>query len=599
MWRRRNSPSEDLRFSVPFHFIILTLFAATQFLYLFGLLVNVWFFRLPVNKVDAALVPRNGDAAPPMILLYPVLNELEETMRTTFTGMLKAEYPGSVRVVAIPNANDASSIQAFERLMTEFAFLELLPVPATTDPSWKKVWQAWDENPKAYWWHTGKRAGVEALPPKKTRQVIWALYQLAADNREAVLSYIDADSVIPADYYLTAAAGMQQYDVIQNTNISGNLMHSWATSFFAMDHIQWDLSLYPHMSANGKHPYYILGKGVFYRIENLLAIGGFHPWLTIEDPEVGMRLWTNGYRLGIVESPLIEEVPPTFSDGVTQRKRWVAGFFQSLASPLTDMGMPARKRWRARLNFVPTLSLPVNLIGIPLGIFVLVEAIISRTSYVPEALEGLAFINIALAVGVIGNGQRLAYKWSGLVLTTVRRRLSYVFRVNPVFLLGYWLWWGIPLIIGFRMFATDGGLVWERTKKVDANNVLIRSVSTDATQRTQAGEAADQEAGRHLAGKVTLGIVILIAIGAGTVGYQDLHHDRNAAAAAAAVNPGVSPTRAGPSPSPSGTAESSPPTRAAVTGPSVTTRARAVPVLGKQLLPIASVRLLKNLTTHR
>ena len=596
---------------MPLHVIILTLFGATQVVYLFSLLVNVWFFRLPVNKVDAALAPRAADTAPPMILLYPVLDELEETMRTTFTGMLKADYPGSVRVVAIPNANDAGSIRSFGQLMTEFSFLELLPVPATTDPTWDKVWSAWDANPKAYWWHSGKRAGVEALPPKKTRQVIWALYQLAADNPDAVLSYIDADSVIPADYYRTAAAGMEQYDVIQNTNITGNLMHSWATSFFAMDHIQWDLSLYPHMSANGKHPYYILGKGVFYRIADLVAIGGFHPWLTIEDPEVGMRLWTNGYRLGIVESPLIEEVPPTFGDGVTQRKRWVAGFFQSLAGPLTDMGMPARKRWRARLNFVPTLSLPVNLVGIPLGVIVLVEAIVSPASYVPSALEGLALVNILLAVGVIGNGQRLAYKWSGLVLTTVRRRLSYVFRVNPVFLLGYWLWWSIPLIIGFRMFATDGGLVWERTKKVDANKTLIRSVSPNGSQSAAGAEVVDQEVGRHLAGKVTVGIVILVAAGVGTFGYENLHRDHSTRPAAAAVTasrpagvvaPTVRATSGRDAASPSRPGSPTPgPTRAAVATVAPPTTLATTPrtAVSKQLLPLASARLLSSPTTHR
>lgn len=591
---------------MPVHVVVLTLFGATQALYLFSLLVNVWFFRLPINKVDPALNPATAGSAPPMILLYPVLNELEETMRTTFTGMVKAEYPGSVRVVAIPNANDAGSIRSFQQLMTEFSFLELLPVPATTDPSWAKVWQAWEANPKAYWWHVGKRAHVEALPPKKTRQVIWALYQLAADNPTAVLSYIDADSVIPADYYQTAAAGMTQYDVIQNTNISGNLMHSWATSFFAMDHIQWDLSLYPHMSANGKHPYYILGKGVFYRVTDLVEVGGFHPWLTIEDPEVGMRLWTNGYRLGIVESPLVEEVPPTFGDGVTQRKRWVAGFFQSLAGPLSDMGMPRRKRWRARLNFVPTLSLPVNLIGIPVGIIVVIGALLAHASYVPGPLEWLAIVNIVLAVGVVGNGQRLAYKWSGLVLPTRRQRLTYVLRVNPLFLLGYWLWWSIPLIIGFRMYATDGGLVWERTKKVDANNSLVRSGSS-----TEVGAVAvGGDPGRHRArAGIISGVAVLLAAAAGTAAYTTLHHSHPANAASVAA---AAPAAAAAVPSLSGSATPSTtaattPTAAPSTTPALAATRTASPSphvpgvspTSRPLLPTAAVRLLATDPAHR
>ena len=91
----------------------------------------------------------------------------------------------------------------------------------------------------------------------------------------------------------------------------------------------------------------MLGKGLFFKASDLVALGGFHPWLTIEDPEVGMRFWINGKRLGIIENPLIEEVPTTFVHGITQRKRWVAGFFQSLASPLREMGMtPSSGRGR-------------------------------------------------------------------------------------------------------------------------------------------------------------------------------------------------------------------------------------------------------------
>jgi hypothetical protein len=123
------------------------------------------------------------------------------------------------------------------------------------------------------------------------------------------------------------------------------------------------------MSANGTHPYYVLGKGLFYRASDLYALGGFNPWITIEDPEVGMRLWTNGRRLGIIAAPLIEEVPRTFYRGIIQRNRWVCGFFQSLASPLKRMGMPFWRRMQARINIIPVLSHPINVIGLPTGVY--------------------------------------------------------------------------------------------------------------------------------------------------------------------------------------------------------------------------------------
>lgn len=459
------------------HDVLVTILVIVQLLYLFALLVTLWFKFLPTDLVSTDVRDRlPEDQLPPIILFYPLLRELEETMRTTLIGMAKAQYPSHLlRVICIPNHDDLSTIAHAEKLQSEFSFLEVLPVPATTDPSWGLVWSSWDMNAKAYWWHSGKRAGSTDLPPKKTRQLIWAMYQLAGTNPDALLSYIDADSVVPHDYWHTAAVGMAKYDVVQNTNITGNLLASWPSTFYAMDHIGWDSTTYKHMTAGGKHPFYVLGKGLFFRFSDLLEVGGFHPWLTIEDPEIGMRLWTNGARLGVVESPLVEEVPATWLQGVTQRKRWVAGFFQSLSSPLVQMGMPLRKRLRARLNFVPCLSLLINPLGFAIGIWALVSAWTSDQRLLSTPVRSLALVTFALAVVVVGLGWFSAWRMTAPVLPTRRERLIYVLRVNPLFLLVYWLWWSVPLYKGFTMFVQDRGLVWERTEKIDANKELIRS----------------------------------------------------------------------------------------------------------------------------
>ncbi len=356
-----------------------------------------------------------------------------------------------------------------------------MPIPPTTDPSWQVVWDSWETNPKAYWWHVGRRAGDKALPPKKTRQLVWALYQLAPSSPGALLSYLDADSVVPEDYWQTAAAGMKTYDVVQNTNITGNLLATLPAAFHGLDHILWDATLYPHMSANGKHPFYVLGKGLFFRISDLLLVGGFHPWLTIEDPEVGMRLWVNGARLGVVNSPLVEEVPATWIQGITQRKRWVCGFFQTLGRPLRDMGMPWRKRVRARLNFVPCLSLIWNPIGFAVGIWALVEVFTHGPRVIGGWKQIFALVTFVLTMGLVVDAIRRAWILSTPVLDTRRQRLRYVLEVNPIFVMIYWLWWSVSLVRGFVMYLGGGGLVWQRTEKVDANHELIRFGHHDKT----------------------------------------------------------------------------------------------------------------------
>jgi cellulose synthase/poly-beta-1,6-N-acetylglucosamine synthase-like glycosyltransferase len=454
---------------------LLGLFVVTQVLYLASMLLVAYFYSWPVDLVKPEHLSADRTTYPPVLLLYPVLRELEETMRTTFHALDKIDYPRDrYRIVAIPNHDDNATIAALQRLQAVFSWLEILSVPPTSHASWNTVWEAWESNPKAYWWHTGKRSRVRDLPPKKTRQLVYAFYNLChAGAEDTLISYIDADSAPPPNYFLLGAAGASNYDVVQLTNVAGNVLSSWATSFHGFDHMCWDASMYAHMTAHGKHPFYVLGKGLFFRSSDLHAFGGFHPWLTIEDPEVGMRLWTNGRRLGVVQEPLVEEVPATFRLGVTQRKRWVCGFFQSLSSPLKHMGMTGLQRFRARLNLIPCLSLLVNPIGIAVGIWVLALAI-SGDRLVDFPLAALAAVNILGMFIILMHNWINAWKVSRLVLRSRRERLWLAFRVNPLFVIAYWLFWSVSIIIGLQMFIRDKGLIWERTEKVDANHDLVR-----------------------------------------------------------------------------------------------------------------------------
>lgn len=467
-------------------YIALYAFCAVQIAYSLTFLLDFYFFSRPINWVDPSEA-RQMDPAdyPYIVLFYPVLRELESTMRTTFVSLSQIEYPRDrYSVVAIPNADDHETVAALRRLQKEFDFLHIIEVPHTSHKTWKVVWDSWDRVKKAYWWHSGKHAHNRNLPPKKTRQLIYAFYQIVSSvggKHDFLVNYIDADSCPPADHFLAAAAGMQHYDVLQAQNIAGNLNASLAASWHAFDHMAWDGMKYPHLSADGKHPFWVLGKGLFFRASDLVELGGFHPWITIEDPEVGMRFWTNGKRLGIIANPLIEEVPLTFMHGITQRKRWVAGFFQSLATPLKAMGMAPLDRAKAWLNFLPCLSLSLNSIGLPLGIWVSINFYLG-ISVVPFWAVALSLLNICIFVFSMARLYIRTWQRSALVLPRRRDRIWYLLRVNPLFIMVWWLVWLIPLWIGLRMYLRDEGLVWERTEKTDANHTLVRATRVRAKQ---------------------------------------------------------------------------------------------------------------------
>lgn len=457
--------------------IVVALFAVSQVLYLLTYLVDVYLLTLPTNIVqvaDAAKIPERD--YPKIVLFYPVLREREETMRTTLVSLSRIKYPaGKSRIIAIPNMDDVATIASLRRLQLEFPFLELLLIPPTSAPSWNAVWDAWSRNPKAYWWHAGKQAGVRDLPPKKTRQLIYALYATLGEATPAddcLVNYIDADSAPPPDHFLAAAAGMQKYDVLQAENVAGNLNASLAASWHAFDHMCWDGMKYRHLSANGRQPYWVLGKGLFFRASDLIELGGFHPWITIEDPEVGMRFWKNGRRLGVIRQPLIEEVPMTFGRGVTQRKRWVCGFFQSLTAPLDSLGFTPWEKVKAWMNFLPCLSLWINAIGFPTGVWALAAHFLGG-AHLPLWLVIVCAINITAFVIMMTSVYISTWRRTGLVLDRTRERIAYMLRVNPLFVALWWVMWLVPLAIGFWMYVNDLGHAWERTEKTDANHRLI------------------------------------------------------------------------------------------------------------------------------
>jgi len=461
---------------------LIAIFMVTQILYLLSMLVDGYIYTRPVNRVDMSVLKTMSlDEYPSIVLFYPVLNEAEDTMATTFSALDVIDYPKDrYTVVAIPNENDVETIASLRRLQQRFAFLQVTPVPPTSDPRWAPVWEAWESNHKAYWFHNGPRAGNRDLPPKKTRQMIYAFYNLVKERgTDFILNYIDADSAPPRDHFLAGAAGMREYDVLQSRNVAGNLLKNMASTMFAFDHLIWDANKYGHLTANGKQPYWMLGKGLFFRAKDLIDLGGFHPWITIEDPEVGMRFWKAGKRLGLIDAPLIEEVPETFGHGITQRKRWVAGFFQSLDVPLRELGFTRMERFKAWMNFLPCLSLWTNVIGIPIGIWALVAWGMGN-SPLPDWSLALAGVNLVIFVASLINIYVGAWKMTKVVLPSFGKRLWYLIRVNPVFLFIYWIWWIIPLWIGWRMYRRDEGLVWERTLKVNSIEAAVRQRGTQS-----------------------------------------------------------------------------------------------------------------------
>lgn len=448
------------------------LYVPIQAGFLLAVLVTLYFLTRRIAYVVSGQ-PDTADS-PFIVVLYPLLRERKTTIRTTLIGHQRMAYPSNRwKMVAVLNWHDEGTIRSIQELMLEFSFLDLIVMPPCDDPTWRIVWDAWHANAHCYWWHQGKTKYNCDLPPKKTRQLIYAFYHLNERMADEpwIVNYIDADSIPPPDHFSLAAAGLNgQCDFAQSTNTAGNLLDTEMSSLCAFDHMVWDGFVYPHMASG--HPYYCLGKGLFVRSTDVYNLGSWNPYITIEDPEFGLRFWKNGMKLGIIASPLIEEVPNTFGGWLHQRNRWMCGFFQTLGHPLTDLGFTPKEKILARLNLVPTLSLLLNTVNVPLSLPVILQVVRQRVTF-PLWIDLLSAIDLASLGAFLACFYFVSWKRSYFVRHSAIDSWRYLLQVNPVFVMVYWSLWSLPIVVGFAMCLTDKGKVWKRTEKIDANHDLV------------------------------------------------------------------------------------------------------------------------------
>ena len=103
-------------------------------------------------------------------------------------------------------------------------------------------------------------------------------------------------------------------------------------------------------------PFPLGGTSNHFKISALLAVGGWDAYNVTEDADIGFRLASAGYRLGVIERPTLETAPTSLDQWGPQRARWIKGHLQTLAVHLRG---EARRQPRTLLALIVTLGIPI------------------------------------------------------------------------------------------------------------------------------------------------------------------------------------------------------------------------------------------------
>lgn len=121
---------------------------------------------------------------------------------------------------------------------------------------------------------------------------------------------------------------------------------------FAAEYAGLFETILPGMARLGL-PFPLGGTSNHFRVDVLRTVGGWDAWNVTEDADLGFRLWSRGWTLGVMARPTWEAPPGGLAHWLPQRTRWLKGYLQTLG---VHTRTPWRLGWRGVLALAMTLG---------------------------------------------------------------------------------------------------------------------------------------------------------------------------------------------------------------------------------------------------
>lgn len=199
-------------------------------------------------------------------------------------------------------------------------------------------------------------------------------------------------------------------------------------------------------------PFPLGGTSNHFRVDVLREVGGWDAYNVTEDADLGFRLWTKGWRLGVISCPTWETPPGRHSDWLPQRVRWLKGYMQT-------WGVHTRRPWRLGGLGVFALTMTVGAGVVSAAVNGPSLAWVGATVLV-AAMAGLTPGTPALALTVLILGAASA--WLSCAIGARRAGIPY----GPTDMIaapGYWALQSLAAVhAGWRLVREP--FAWDKTR---------------------------------------------------------------------------------------------------------------------------------------
>ena len=319
---------------------ILSLFFLSSILFKIG--VSLLGSREEMTKAvsDEELKRVDTDQLPRYSILLPVLHE-DQVIPFLARGIYELDYPNHLKEAQILiEETDSKSLQAMRMLDTP-SVLEPVIVPNQS-------------------------------PRTKPKGCNYGL--LLATGK--YLTIYDAEDIPDADQLKKTVVMFEKMPsemvCIQSTLNYFNRNQNLLTRMFTLEYSYWfDYMLEGFYVA--KLPIPLGGTSNHFRTEKLKELNGWDPFNVTEDADLGFRIYSHGYSIGMIDSTTYEEANAQIGNWIRQRSRWLKGYMQTyfviMRSPRNFIKLVG---WRGFLSFQ-------GMIGGTIFVFMVYPLLLSST----------------------------------------------------------------------------------------------------------------------------------------------------------------------------------------------------------------------------
>ena len=292
-------------------------------------------------------------------------------------------------------------------------------------------------------------------------------------SRGEFLAIYDAEDVPDSDQLKKVVCQFrklpEEFVVLQGALNYFNKNENFLTRMFTLEYSYWfDYMLTGLETLDVPIP--LGGTSNHFKLATLLELGAWDPFNVTEDADLGLRVFDNGLKVGVVNSTTLEEANNEFFNWIRQRSRWIKGYMQTYLVHMRDPAKLVRQvGWRGFFGFnffIGGTSFTFLLYPILLLFFVLY--LIFKFAFVRSVFPDWV-LYISIFKFVAGNVLMIY-----LNMLAVFKRRYYELILFAIFNPIYWLMHSRAAYMGLWQLITKP-FYWEKT-----NHGLSKLSSTSA-----------------------------------------------------------------------------------------------------------------------